>query len=113
MKNESFAMLNNRKRREKLIGVLKGKCQGLLTREELEYISDSVDSNHQYSVRLVFDSERFNTLASEVHSRTIPGIEMPKALIMRSHGMNEKNQICILIPADRTKQGSPYVRERI
>ena len=113
MRNESFAMLNQKKKREKLIGVLNFKCNGLLSRKELEMISDSVDSSRQYSIRLFFDSERFNTLANEESSRTLIGTEEPKTVIRRPFGEEEKNQICILIPPGRTKQGSPYVRERI
>jgi len=113
MRNESFAMLNTRKKREKLIGVLNFKCNGWLSRKELEMISDSVDNSRQYSVKLFFDSERFNTLARERNSRTLLGIEMPKTVIRSPLGTDEKNQICILIPPERAKQGSPYVRERI
>ena len=113
MRNESFAVLNPRKKREKLIGVLNFKCNGLLSREELELISDSVDSSRQYSVRLFFDSERFKSLTLEENSRTLIGTDVPETIIRRSKGMDEINQICILIPPGRIKQGSPYVRERI
>ena len=113
MRNESFAMLNQKKKREKFIGVLNFKCNGLLSREEMEFITDSIDSGRQYSVRLFFDSERFKALSMEKNSRTLTGTEMPETIIRRSQGMDDINQICILIPPDRTKQGSPYVRERI
>ena len=113
MRNESFAMLNQKKKREKFIGVLKFKCNGLLSRKEMEFITDSIDSGRQYSVRLFFDSERFKALSMEKNSRTLTGTEMPKTIIRRSQGIDDINQICILIPPDRTKQGSPYVRERI
>lgn len=113
MRNESFAMLNQKKKREKFIGVLNFKCNGLLSREEMELITDSIDSGRQYSVRLFFDSERFKALSMDKNSRTLTGTEMPKTIIRRSQGMDDINQICILIPPDRTKQGSPYVRERI
>ena len=65
MRNESFAMLNQKKKREKFIGVLNFKCNGLLSREEMEFITDSIDSGRQYSVRLFFDSERFKALSME------------------------------------------------
>lgn len=113
MRNESFAMLNQKKKREKLIGVLNFKCNGLLSREEMELITDSIDSSRQYSVRLFFDSERFRLLATDKNSRTLVGTEVPKTVIRKPKGMDEISQICILIPPGRTKQGSPYVRERI
>ena len=113
MKNESFALLNQKKKREKLIGVLKFKCNGLLSREELEFITDSVDSRCQYSVRLFFDSERFKALSMEKNSRILVGTELPQTVIRKSQGTDDVNQICILIPPGRIKQGSPYVRERI
>ena len=113
MRNESFAMLNQKKKREKLIGVLKFKCNGLLSREELELITDSIDSGRQYSVRLFFDSERFKALSMEKNSHTLLGTEMPQTVIRKSQGTDAVNQLCILIPPGRIKQGSPYVRERI
>ena len=70
MRNESFAMLNQKKKREKFIGVLNFKCNGLLSREEMEFITDSIDSGRQYSVRLFFDSERFKALSMEKNSRS-------------------------------------------
>ena len=113
MRNESFAMLNQKKKREKFIGVLNFKCNGLLSREEMELITDSLDSTRQYSVRLFFDSERFKALSMEKNSRILVGTELPQTVIRKSQGTDDVNQICILIPPGRIKQGSPYVRERI
>ena len=113
MRNESFAMLNQKKKRDKLFGVLNFKCNGLLSKEELRSITDSIDSSRQYSVRLIFDSERFRSLATEKNAHALVGTEMPKTVIRKPNGIGEISQLCILIPPGRTKQGSPYVRERI
>lgn len=101
MKNESFAMLTTKKKREKLIGVLNFKCNGLLSRDELERISDSIDHSRQYSVKLFFDSERFHALAEEENSRALSGNFMPKTVVRGADG-DAVSQICILVPPERT-----------
>lgn len=101
MKNESFVMLNQREKRKKLIGMLNFKSNGVLSRRELENISDAIDHSRQYSVRFFFDCERFEALTRGKDVYHVAGVEIPKTVI-RKVGGEDINQICILVPPQRT-----------